>query len=187
VQENVKGRHLWPGNFTSRVGAGDSARRWMPAEIFEQVRLTRERQGATGNIHFSMRVFLENRDSIATQLGRGVYAEPALVPATPWLDSVPPRRPIVAARVDSATGGVTLRLLPSGKEAIWRWIVRSRVAGAWTTRLLPGWQRAHALSFNGSSPVPDLVLVSAVDRSGNETRVVRPRLPSRTGTATTAP
>jgi hypothetical protein len=167
------------------VGAGDAARRWLPAEILEQVRLTRERQGATGNIHFSMKVFLENRDSIATQLAGGVYAEPALVPRTPWLDSVPPRRPIVAASVDSATGGLTLRLLPSGKEEIWRWIVRSRVAGAWTTRLLPGWQRLHALTFDGSTPVPDAVLVSAVDRSGNETRVVRPRLPGRA--STTAP
>jgi uncharacterized lipoprotein YddW (UPF0748 family) len=187
VHENVKRRHLWPGNFTSRVGAGDSARRWVPAEILEQVRLTRERQGATGNIHFSMKVFLENRDSIATELAHRVYAEPALVPRTPWLDSVPPRRPIVAARVDSATGGVTLRFLPSGKEEIWRWIVRARVGGAWTTRLLPGWQRSHSLTFDGSTPVPEVVLVSAVDRTGNETRVVRPRLPRRTGASTTAP
>jgi hypothetical protein len=159
----------------------------MSAEILEQVRLTRERPGATGNIHFSMKVFLENRDSIATRLASGIYAEPALVPRTAWLDSVPPRRPIVAAHIDSATGGVTLRLLPSGKEEIWRWIVRSRVAGAWTMRLLPGWQRSHALTFNASTPVPEVVLVSAVDRSGNETRVVRPRLPHRVRASTTAP
>jgi hypothetical protein len=105
----------------------------------------------------------------------------------PWLDSVPPRRPIVAARIDSATGGVSLRLVPSGKEEIWRWIVRSRVGGVWTTRLLPGWQRSHSLTFDGSSSVPEVVLVSAVDRSGNETRVVRPRLPRRAGASTTAP
>jgi uncharacterized lipoprotein YddW (UPF0748 family) len=184
AQENVKRRHLWPGNFTSRVGARDSTRRWVPNEILEQVRLTRERPGATGNIHFSMKVFLENRDSIATELARGIYAEPALIPRTPWLDSVPPRRPIIAARVDSATGGVSLRLLPSGKEEIWRWIVRARAGGLWTTRLLPGWQRSHALTFDAGTPVPDEVLVSAVDRMGNETRVVRPRLPTRAASRT---
>jgi hypothetical protein len=187
VQENVKRRHLWPGNFTSRVGLGDSTRRWLPGEILEQVRLTRELPGATGNIHFSMKVFLENRDSIATQLGRGAYAEPALVPPTPWLDSVPPRRPRVAARTDSVTGGLTLRMLPGGKEEIWRWIVRTRTGGTWATRLLPGWQRSHAVTFDVADSRPDEVLVSGVDRLGNESRVIRVRVPSRAGTTASTP
>jgi uncharacterized lipoprotein YddW (UPF0748 family) len=187
VQENVKNRHMWPGNYTSRVGATDSTRRWLPAEILEQVRLTREVPGATGNIHFSMKVFLENRDSIATQLGRGAYAEPALVPSTPWLDSVPPRKPVVATRVDTATGGMGLRMLPGGKEAIWRWVVRARVSGTWISHVLPGWQRAHTLTFDAVTPWPDEVLVSAVDRLGNESRVVRVRLPARSTPTPAAP
>ncbi len=187
AQENVKRRHLWPGNFTSRVGAGDSTRRWMPTEILEQVRLTRSVPGATGNIHFSMKVFLENRDSIGTQLGRGAYAEPALVPATPWLDSIPPRRPTAAARMDTVTGGLTVRMLPSGKERIWRWIVRTRTNGTWATHVLPGWQRSHAVTFDDVAPQPDEILVTAVDRLGNESRVVRVRVPSRGGATPSAP
>ena len=187
AQENVKRRHLWPGNFTSRVGASDSTRRWMPAEILEQVRLTRALPGATGNIHFSMKVFLENRDSIATQLGRGAYAEAALVPPTPWLDSIPPRRPTVVARVDTVTGGLGLRMLPSGKEAIWRWIVRRRTSGTWSIHVLPGWQRSHAVTFDSVTPYPDEIVVSAVDRVGNESRSVRVRIPSRSGPTSDAP
>ena len=187
VQENVKNRHLWPGNYTSRVGGADSARRWSPQEILEQVRLTRELPGATGNIHFSMKVFLEDRDSIGTQLGRGAYAEPALVPPTPWLDSVPPRGPVVAARVDTTTGGMGLRMLPAGKEPIWRWIVRARVSGAWTTHVLPGWQRSHAVTLDAVTPWPDELLVSGVDRLGNESRVVRVRLPARSAPTPGAP
>ena len=186
-QENVKRRHLWPGNFTSRVGASDSARRWMPTEILEQVRLTRELPGASGNIHFSMKVFLENRDSIATQLGRGAYAEPALVPPTPWLDSIPPRRPTVAARTDTVTGGLEVRMLPAGKEPIWRWIVRMRASDAWTVRVLPGWQRAHALTFDAVTPYPDEIVVSAVDRLGNESRGAHVRIPLRSGPTPAAP
>ena len=186
VAENVKGRHLWPGNFTSRVGAGDSTRRWMTGEILEQVRLTRELPGATGNIHFSMKVFLENRDSIATYLARGAYAEPALVPATPWLDSIAPRRPTAAARVDSATGGLEVRMLPGGKEDVWRWVVRSRANGTWRTHVLPGWQRSHALTFDSLAPRPDEVLVSGVDRLGNESRVARVKLPM-SGASPSAP
>jgi uncharacterized lipoprotein YddW (UPF0748 family) len=187
VQENVKNRHVWPGNYTGRVGAADAARRWSPKEILDQVRLTRELPGASGNIHFSMKVFLENRDSVGTQLGRGVYAEPALVPATPWLDKVPPRRPVVAARVDTVTGGMGLRIRPGSKEAIWRWIVRVRVSGAWTSRVLPGWQRSHALTLDAVTPWPDEVLVSGVDRLGNESRVVRVRLPARGASTPAAP
>ena len=183
IQENVKKRHVWPGNYTGRVGAADSARRWRPTEILEQVRLTREIPGASGNIHFSMKVFLENRDSIATQLGRDTYAEPALVPPTPWLDKAPPRTPVIAAHVDTVTGGLSLRMLPRGKETIWRWIVRARVSGSWTTRVLPGWQRSHALTFDPVTPCPDDVLVSGVDRLGNESRVVRVRLPARSTTS----
>jgi uncharacterized lipoprotein YddW (UPF0748 family) len=186
VGENVKQRHLWPGNFTSRVGASDSTRRWTSTEILEQVRLTRELPGATGNIHFSMKVFLENRDSIATQLGRSAYAEPALIPATPWLDSIPPRRPTVAAHIDSVTGGLGLRMLPGGKEEIWRWVVRARIKGGWTTRILPGWQRAHALTFDAHAPQPDDVLVSGVDRLGNESRTARVKIPMRS-TSSSAP
>lgn len=186
VGENVRRRHLWPGNFTSRVGAADSARRWTPGEILEQVRLTRELPGATGNIHFSMKVFLEDRDSIATQLGRGAYAEPALVPATPWLDSIPPRRPTIAARVDSATGGLEVRMLPAGREEIWRWIVRSRTNGTWAIHVLPGWQRSHAVTFDSLAPRPDAVLVSGVDRLGNESRTARVKIPVR-GASPSAP
>jgi uncharacterized lipoprotein YddW (UPF0748 family) len=187
VRENVKRRHLWPGNYTSRVGGADSSRRWSSTEILEQVRLTREVPGATGNIHFSMKVFLENRDSIGTQLERGAYSEPALVPPTPWLDSVPPRRPVVAAHVDTATGGIAVRMLPGGKEAIWRWLVRERVSDMWTMHVLPGWQRSHALTFDAASPWPDEVLVSGVDRLGNETRVVRVRFPARSTPTPAAP
>ena len=187
AQENVKQRHLWPGNFTSRVGATDSARRWMPGEILEQVRLTRQMPGASGNIHFSMKVFLENRDSIGTQLGRDAYAESALVPPTRWLDSVPPRKPVIAAHVDTATGGMGLRMRPGGKEAIWRWVVHVRVSDTWTSHVLPGWQRAHALTVDGGAPWPDEVLVSAVDRLGNESRVVRVRLPARRTPTPAAP
>jgi uncharacterized lipoprotein YddW (UPF0748 family) len=187
AQENVKRRHLWPGNYTSRIGSTDSARRWMAGEILEQVRLTRELGGATGNIHFSMKVFLENRDSIATQLGRGAYAEPALVPPTPWLDSLPPRRPVVRARVDTTTGGIAVRIRPGGREDVWRWIVRARYSGAWTVRVLPGWQRSHTVTLDAATPWPDEILVSGVDRLGNESRVARARLPARGRSTSAAP
>jgi len=84
VRENVRGRHLWPGNFTSRTFEGDPVP-WTADEVIGQVYVTRGRPGATGNIHFSMKAFALDRDSLAEKLAREAYPDHALPPATPWL------------------------------------------------------------------------------------------------------
>lgn len=89
--QNPKGRHLWPGNFTGRVRTDDG--NWPPKEIVDQIELTRKNEGATGNVHFSMRVFLLNAQGLNDTLKAGPYKEMALVPASPWLDSAPPASP----------------------------------------------------------------------------------------------
>jgi hypothetical protein len=77
-------------------------------------------------------------------------------------------------------------MLPGGKEEVWRWVVRARVDGLWITHVLPGWQRSHALTFDAVAPQPDAVLVSGVDRLGNESRVARVKIPTRSA-STSAP
>ena len=57
AQQNLKGRHLWPGNYTGKVGFTNSSA-WRTDEILEQIRLTRAQPGASGNVHFNMKVFL---------------------------------------------------------------------------------------------------------------------------------
>ncbi|MEJ7811047.1 MAG: family 10 glycosylhydrolase [Gemmatimonadaceae bacterium] len=175
VSQNVKRRHIWPGNFTSRVGADDPRTSWSVGELAEQIRLTRAQPGATGNVHFSMRAFLANRLGLADSLGTGAYALPALVPASRWLDSVPPAKPTIAVRRDTIAGGtrVTLRPAPadSAKGRVWLWVIRARTDGAWSTAIIPGTQRTHALTLADALPAPDLVAISAVDRVGNESAV----------------
>jgi uncharacterized lipoprotein YddW (UPF0748 family) len=89
---NAQGRHVWPGLFTSRLGAERNA--YDAAEVLAQVALTR-RAGAVddGHLHFSMAALLGNRDGIADRLREGPYAQPALTPATPWLAEPPPQPP----------------------------------------------------------------------------------------------
>lgn len=89
---NLQRRHLWPGLFTSRLGAERNA--YDAAEVLAQVALTR-RDGAVddGHLHFSMAALLQNRDGIADRLREGPYAQPALTPATPWLAEPPPQPP----------------------------------------------------------------------------------------------
>lgn len=82
VEQNTHGRHIWPGNFTSKVLEG-----WPAEEIANQILLTRQEPGASGNVHFSMRVLMRNTGGINDALKK-VYAEPALIPESPWLEEI---------------------------------------------------------------------------------------------------
>ncbi len=83
------GMAVWPGLFTSRIGAPRNA--WGADEVLRQVALLRERagQGAaagrpepSGHIHFSMAALMQDRDGIASRLRAGPYAQPAAPVAT---------------------------------------------------------------------------------------------------------
>ena len=89
---NPMKRHLWPGLYTGRVSKelGD----WPTSEIVQQVEMTRDTKGkATGNVHYSMQALTKRWKNIDQALSGKVYSEPALVPASPWLDSKPPPMP----------------------------------------------------------------------------------------------
>jgi hypothetical protein len=170
VSENTKSRNIWPGNFTSRVGsAGENS--WKAEEILNQISTTRLTEGAGGNVHFSARVFMQDKDSIDERLLAGPYAGPALVPSSPWLDSIPPRTPSAYLEKDPATRAVTLTLVSSGTEKVWLWVVRYRYGPDWSTIILPGAQVAHMFEGGSKSNPPEAVVVSAVDRTGNESRL----------------
>lgn len=158
VKENVRGRHMWPGNFTSRVVEA-TPRPWPAREILGQVYSTRGRPGATGNVHFSMRAFLLNPDSLVEKVRDEAYREPALVPASPWLGGGRPGRPRVTL------SGSELAMEPSGGPAPMWWVVQARRGAAWSTEVVPGWRRSLTLSGEGA---PEEVRVSGVSRVGIE-------------------
>ena len=162
-EQNAAGRHLWPGQYDSRILPEVGT--WQPKEILDQIALVRANPVATGTIHFSMKALMPQYGPLGDRLARGPYAQPALVPASPWLDPTPPRAPALSIR--EATGGRWLLLTPPG-EPVSHWVVRERRGSAWTTKLLPGWRLTHALRADASGAMPDLVVVSAVDRAGNE-------------------
>ena len=167
VEQNTKGRHIWAGNFSSRVAA-TSGVRWPSSELLEQIRLTRQQPGAGGNVHFSMQLFLQNRDSIIERLAGAAYATPALVPASPWLDPDPPLRPLATAQADTALGRVAVTLTPQGSQRIARWVIRARYEEGWITFILPGAERSHTLATGDASSTPSILVINAVDRAGNE-------------------
>ncbi|MFL5465761.1 MAG: glycoside hydrolase family 10 protein, partial [Gemmatimonadaceae bacterium] len=166
VEQNVKNRHIWPGNYLDKVTGTPTG--WPAQEMLDQVALTRAQPGATGNVYFSMRSFMFGRDGLPEKLVSGPYASRTLVPASTWLDSVPPATPVVRVGVDPGTGANTVSLEPQGSEQIWVWLVRTRVGADWTTDVLPGLQRFYMIPRPVGTVAADEIAVSAVDRNGNE-------------------
>jgi uncharacterized lipoprotein YddW (UPF0748 family) len=187
IEQNVQDRHIWPGLIPNRVG-NPARDNWPIGEILGQINVTRAQPGATGHIHFSMRTFLPSADppttptgevrdtvgrpirrALADSLRRTTYAEPALVPATPWLGGRAPGQPRIALTPAAAGESPTITLHPDG-DGVWLWTVRTRWAdGGWSTEIVPGWRRTHPLPTRTDPATrPERVVVSAVDRLGNE-------------------
>lgn len=163
-EQNPKGRHLWPGNYTSRAGGAGA---WPPEELVNQIAVTRRQPGATGNVHFSMKSLMPANSPLPQRLAAESYAEPALVPASPWLHDQAPRKPRLHVRRDREGGPLVLGWRPGGSERPWLWVVQCRAGGQWRTDILPG--DRTSLSLDAKDTV-DVVAVSAVDRLGNKSR-----------------
>lgn len=177
IGENEHRRHVWPGNFTSRVG--DPKAQWDANEILDQIRITRDAPGQLGNVHFSMRALMENRRGLADSLTEGPYAEPALVPASPWLDPRVPSAPKLLVHQDAS--GSWLSIAPTDSIGVRFWIARLRTQGEWQTVPLSGDRRRLPIA-----PGTDAAVVYALSRTGVEGRWTPVAIPEvvRRATAT---
>lgn len=174
LRENSKSVHVWPGLFTHGVSPPGNS---FPAtEIESQIFAVRRRSAAdqstsSGHVHFGFRSLQNNSRNISRQLSAKHYAQAALIPAFPWLDSTPPPQPVVTLQ-DESVGRV--RLKPGIGEsvrmfAIWEWD-----GTTWTFRSIPG----VSPSFQPQQHTTRIV-VTSVDRCGNESRRVYISVPQK--------
>ncbi|NNE71225.1 MAG: family 10 glycosylhydrolase [Rhodothermales bacterium] len=155
-EQNVLDRHLWPGNYASRIILEGSAY-WEPEELLRQVRHTRNTPESDGNIHFSMKALMPGVGAHVL-LRDSVYAEPALTPVTTWLGGTTPAVPRVAWE------GMQLRISPrEGEQPPRVWHLREWDGSRWQVRLIPGIERA--VSYTDA---PVIAVVSAVSALGIE-------------------
>jgi uncharacterized lipoprotein YddW (UPF0748 family) len=171
LEQNPYGRHIWPGNFTSRVMM-TGARQWAPTEILDQVLVTRSRDRATGNVHFSMKSLMRDSSAAAPALASQLYNAPSLVPETGWLGGQRPARPELT--VDSLRGNTLIEMTSPSSET-WLWVIRTLEDRKWTVNILPGWKQL--VEYSGTSR-PEVVIVSAVSRLGLEGPAQRIDLPA---------
>ena len=155
IAQNSAGRHVWPGLAAYRVGDGTSSA-FSATEIPAQIALTRTRPAGTGHLLYNTTVTLKKSGGAVVGSLAPLYAQRALVPASPWLDAIAPTAPTLVVT------GRTLSIAPGTGETVRWFYVRARVDGAWVTRVLFGTQRTLLLDGD-----PTRVLVNAADQAGN--------------------
>ena len=166
IEQNVHGRHIWAGLNASLARNGAPKGRGA-YEVLDQIRLTRATPGASGEIFFSSNVFVQNPDSLSERIADASYAEPAIIPASPWLDATVPGRPRALTRLDTRSGDILVDFDPAvGESAPWKWVMQSRTSSGWTTQVVPGWEDTRLLAPRGTRS-PSEVWVYAVGRTGN--------------------
>jgi uncharacterized lipoprotein YddW (UPF0748 family) len=152
--QNVKGRHLWPGLNDANVG-----KEWEPEEIARQIGTDRQ-QSTSGEIHFHLRDVLE-KPALAN-IVRAEYSQPALVPASPWLNPFSPGRPRISATTTGSN--LVVRWAMATNEIPESWVLQYRgTNNNWTTQILPANQTGGVFARSQ----PDLISISAVNRFGN--------------------
>ncbi|MBX3432113.1 MAG: family 10 glycosylhydrolase [Pirellulales bacterium] len=178
AEENVHGRELWPGNYTSRVRTSASVpaddQHWEATEILRQIEATRAQPGARGNVHFSMKALAKDYDGLAAKLRENLYAKPALVPPLPGAEGPIPATP--QATAGASRDAVTVRFDLPGASRPWLWVVQLKRGDRWEAAVVPGHERRYTASAAGPRVVE--ASVSAVSRTGLEgpaTRVLLQR------------
>lgn len=158
---NPKKRHIWPGQFTSRVNPGDG--NWASKEVVDQIELVRKKGVGGGTVHFSFKAFMNDWNGINKALKEGPYKTRAAVPASPWLGkpgrlepssvAVSAQDGLVVVKTDDETARfVTVSLVKEGK---WQ-LVKMGAPG-------------DAIKVPGMT-AGDKVRISLLDRVSNEGR-----------------
>ena len=176
IEQNDKGRHIWPGNFTSRVRLGGD-RNWPAEEVLRQIAYTQGIEGAQGNIHFSMKALMPARHRMGDKLAALSYRAQAVVPESPWLGNNPPSEPVVS--LHQVGDHVSASFLDPEGESVWLWAVRTFGNGEWKTEIVPGWRQAYRFKSSEGDFYPEFVAVSAINRKGTEGPISFVRLPVR--------
>ncbi|RYG25924.1 hypothetical protein EON82_05335 [bacterium] len=160
--QNVMGRHIWPGLFTSKLNPGEKIGGFSTEEFVRQINLTRA-TGDSGHVHFSMKALMQDSRGVASRLRGALYTQDALPPASTWLASTPPPAPVGASITDGR-----LTWSPASSNARpFRYVLWTQRGDRWNVRVLPG--HIDAVDENPRSALGTLqsAAIATVDRAGN--------------------
>ena len=153
AQQNVKGRHLWPGLNTYKVNEG-----WPVEEILQQIAAARKLPGVDGQVHWNSKPLMDNRRLVEI-LPHEDYVSPALIPASPWLGTNAFQRPTLSVSGDEA-GDLHFGWSAAPGDKPWAWVLQIKIGDNWFMEVLQETER------HWEGMAPDEVAVTPVDRNG---------------------
>ena len=164
-EENTHQRHLWPGINI----ANDKNILLNNQEVISEIMITRGMlPKSPGTVHWSMNALTKNT-TLTKSLNEGVYKQPAIVPASPWLDHIAPKSPEVflGEQVDSL-----LIQWKSNEKDIIKWVLYYQYENKWEQRIFNKEETQTVIPlYNNKITEPSKVkyiIVTAIDRTGNE-------------------
>lgn len=160
--QNIKGRHVWPGLASYRIGSTPT---FTAGEIADQISLTRQDKHTGGAIHFSFRSLRSDMGGIQKELRETVYAGDAVIPAFPWITTARPSAPVVKIKREAQF--VRVSWTERGKQKAFWFVVNVKDKDGWSRSILPAMERSISLSADRRI---ERVVVTSVDRLGNESR-----------------
>ena len=190
--ENKKNRHLWPG-----ISVGGQQADKASDEAINEIMIARGiLPQSPGVVHWSIGS-LVNSPVMTKAISDGPYRKEALVPSSPWLSTKLPEPPEVTLSLDKDS--VNVSWISRNKTETARWVVYFKQGAQWNYNILDGARisyRLAAFAVNRTAVNrPDLqsltniekvlfrldsVAVTAVDRYGNESKVISKSIPGLT-------
>ena len=147
--QNPKGRHVYAAVDDTKFPAG---------EITGQIQTVRTQTSVSGEIHYHLRSIAEN-PALAAAV-KFQYAQPALVPASPWIDPVPPGKPNLYAATENS---ITAIRWSAAEETPRWWLLQIETNSNWATEIFPVNQTSRVF-YNSN---PEEISLRAVDKLGN--------------------
>ncbi|MEO6434921.1 MAG: family 10 glycosylhydrolase [Tepidisphaeraceae bacterium] len=167
TSESTRRRPVWPGMSVSRHPVN---------EVLSQIDLARQNGTSRGVMFWSFDSVRNHKGNLTDALLTGPYREAALIPAMPWLDNTPPPAPrVTAQRMQREALNVALQAgagEPTARYAVW-----ARYGERWRFVVVPGGAPSLTLNPDASGQPATAVVVTAVDRCGNESERVAPQIP----------
>jgi hypothetical protein len=129
-----------------------------------------------GVVHWSISSLTKNT-RLADSLLRSVYRKQALVPASPWLDSKAPAAPKVT---QSLQGDMyTVNWTANDPKDVFHYVVYYQYGTKWEYKILNATDQSYSLKRSSGTNMPAVlnnVIVTAVDRVGNESELKQVRI-----------
>lgn len=155
---NPKGRHVWPGIASYRIGSTET---FTAGEIASQIGLTRKSGETRGSIQFSFKSVRNDMGGIQKKLKEEVFADGAIVPLSEWKPMLPPSAPSVSSRVSD--GKILVNWKSDGDRTFWH-VVQILDGSGWKESVHP--KNTRNMTLPNSGDVKRIV-VRAADRLGN--------------------